>query len=82
VRGTGEHGALRIDQAGNAIRRLVEAARQLCYFIPPFDLDADGEIPSPKGFDLRLQPFESSRDTPHNGIGPQRYGKGQQPKSS
>ena len=40
MRGAGEHGALRVDQAGNAIRRMVEAARQLRHFITPFDLDA------------------------------------------
>ena len=66
MRGAGEHGALRVDQACNAIRRMVEAARELRHFIPPFDLHADGESPSTKGLDLRLQPFESSRDTPHN----------------
>ncbi len=82
MRGAGEHGALRVDQACDAIRRMVEAARQLRHFIPPFDLHADGEVSSTKGLDLRLQPFESSRDTPHNGIGPQRNGNGQQAKRS
>jgi hypothetical protein len=61
---------------------MVEAARELRHFIPPFDLDTDGKIASSKGFDLCLQPFESSRDTPHNGIGPQRNGNGQQAQRS
>ena len=70
ARAVGEHGALRVDQARNAIRRTVEAARQLRHLITPCGLHADGEIASTKGLDLRLEPFESSRDTPHNGICP------------
>src|SRR6266516_1199186 len=61
---------------------MVEAACELRHLVTPLDLDAHGEIAGSKGFDLRLQPFESSRDAPHNRIGPQRYGDGQQAKCS
>ena len=70
MRSASEHAALGLDQVCNTVSGVVEAARQLRHLIAPLDLYAYGKISSTECLNLRLEPFESSRDPPYNRVCP------------
>ena len=62
VRRGGEGIALRLDQRLNALRRLVEAARQRRDLVLAFDIDPGGEIARAQGLDSGLQALQPARE--------------------